>query len=54
MRHAVGGDALVEHGDRGVAGFPRSDQGGDRRAGVVVLEPTTRRLKLKQIRFSFS
>ena len=38
LRHAVGGDALVEHGDRGVAGFPRSDQGGDRQATVVVLE----------------
>ena len=34
----MGGDALVEHGDRGVAGFPRSDQPGDRQATVVVLE----------------
>lgn len=38
LRHAVGGDALVEHGDRGVAGLPRSNQGGDRQAGVVVLQ----------------
>ena len=38
LRHAVGGDALVEHGDRGVAGLPRSNQGGDRQAAVVVLQ----------------